>query len=78
MIQNKWGNYFVAVGRQIPKMNYIAIAEAFAKYIEKIGYEKAYNLVLIGDGPEHKRIEEFVHRSGLDDKVFMLPFLSQE
>lgn len=78
MRQNKWGAYFVAVGRQIPKKNYITIAEAYAKYVEKVGHDKAYNLVLIGDGPEHRRIAEFVDRLGLTDKVFLLPFLSQE
>lgn len=71
------GNYFVAIGRQIPKKNYYAIAEAYKIYVETIGLDEAYNLVLIGDGPEHTRIAKFIEKSGLNEKVRLLPFLSQ-
>jgi glycosyltransferase involved in cell wall biosynthesis len=74
---NPWGDYFVAVGRQIEKKNYLAIAQAYKSYVDTIGKERAYNLVLIGDGPEHSRIERFVKESNLADKIFLLPFMSQ-
>ena len=70
-------NYFVAVGRQIEKKNYFSIAKAYTKYRHEIG-EAAYDLVLIGDGPEHERIKRFVVESDLRNHIHLLPFLSQE
>lgn len=73
-----WGDYFVAVGRQIYKKNYWGIVKAYKMYADSIGRNKAYNLVLIGDGPEHSKIEEYVREQNLSEKVFLLPFLSQK
>lgn len=76
-LNQSWGNYFVSVGRQIPKKNYLSIAQAYVVYCERIGAE-AFNWVLIGDGPEHQKIVEFIRASHCGDKVFFLPFLSQK
>lgn len=70
-------HYFVAVGRQIEKKNYLSIAKAYVKYRQEIG-EGAYDLVLIGEGPEHGRIKHFVSESHLEKYIHLLPFLSQE
>ncbi|MCI9285231.1 MAG: glycosyltransferase [Muribaculaceae bacterium] len=75
---NAWGDYFVAVGRQIPKKNYFEVVVAYNKYLKTIGENNPYNLVLIGDGPERGRIEQYVIESGLSDRVILLPFLRQE
>lgn len=72
-----WGNYFVSIGRQIPIKNYFSIAQAYVAYHEIKGAE-AYNWVLIGDGPDHQAIVEFIRKNHCGDKVFFLPFQSQK
>ena len=72
-----WSKFFMAVGRQIPKKNFLTIVKAYGLYAATIGKD-AYDLVLIGDGPEHQAIVEFVEQSDFLDKVFFLPFLSQD
>ena len=76
VLKYQWGNYFVSVGRQIPKKNYLSIAQAYVRYRKMVGKD-AFNWVLIGDGPEHERIVEFIQRNHCEDKVHFLPFLSQ-
>lgn len=70
--------YFVAVGRQIPKKNYFTIVKAYKKYLDTIGEKDAYKLVLIGDGPEHNTILDYIASSHIEDMVVCLPFQSQE
>lgn len=73
----QYEHYFVAVGRQIEKKNYLSIAKAYALYRQEMG-ASAYDLVLIGEGPEHVKIEHFVSESHLEKHIHLLPFLSQE
>lgn len=75
---NPYGNYLVTVGRQIPKKNFLRIAEAYLKYTESVGKRNAMKLVMIGEGPEHNRIEDIVKTHDLSDKLIMLPFKSQD
>jgi glycosyltransferase involved in cell wall biosynthesis len=75
--KNLWGNYFVAVGRQVEKKNFLSIVKAFGYYVDAVGKDEAYKLILIGDGPEHLKIEELVSKSGLNDKVVLLSFMAQ-
>lgn len=75
-LKYQWGNYFVSVGRQIPKKNYFTIAQAYVRYRKEMEND-VFNWVLIGDGPEHGRIVRFIHENHCEDKVYFLPFLSQ-
>lgn len=74
---NTYGNYFIAVGRQIPAKNFLGVMKAFALYTKKIGFDKAYNLILIGDGPERTLIEDCIKENELENKVYLLPFRPQ-
>lgn len=71
------GLYFVAVGRQIEKKNHLTIVKAYAKYRQTLR-EEAYDLVLIGEGPEHDKIVKFVSDANLEKCIHLLPFLTQE
>lgn len=73
----QYEHYFVAVGRQIEKKNFLSIAKAYALYRQEMG-TSAYDLVLIGEGPEHVKIEHFISESHLEKHIHLLPFLSQE
>lgn len=74
---NEFGNYFVAVGRQIPAKNFYGVIKAYAKYVRFCGIENSYNLVMIGEGQEHSLIENCIVENGLENKVHLLPFMQQ-
>lgn len=74
-LENK--RYFLAVGRQIPQKNFFHIVRSYKKYYDKYGSEKSLPLVLVGDGPEHGKIVQFVREQGLEDMVTLMPFKSQ-
>lgn len=76
-LNQSWGNYFVSVGRQIPIKNYYSIAQAYVSYHARKGAD-AFNWVLIGDGPDHQEIVEFIRENHCSNKVFFLPFQSQK
>lgn len=70
--------YFVAVGRQIPQKNFISIIKGFHNYVEKNNVKDPFKLVMIGDGPDHKTILDYVKKNKLNNLVVFLPFISQD
>lgn len=73
---NNYGDYFIAVGRQIPKKNFLGILRAYKKYVAELG-NNAYNLLLIGEGEQHEKLLNYISTNGLKGNVSLLPFLSQ-
>lgn len=77
-LKQDWGNYFLAVGRQIPIKNFLSITKAYSEYLNKVGRENAYKLIMIGEGKEHEAIVKFVEEHQLQTHIILLPFHSQE
>lgn len=75
--KNEYGNYFIAVGRQIPAKNFYGVIKAYADYIKICGKKNAYDLIMIGDGSEHSLIENCILENNLENKVRLLPFMQQ-
>lgn len=71
------GAFIVAVGRQIPKKKFITLLEAYNIYSKSVN-DNAWKLVLVGDGPEHQAILDYISKNNLDANVLCFPFLSQE
>lgn len=71
-------NYFVAAGRQIPQKNFFAVIRAYHIYLQQVKKNNAYKLILIGNGPEHDRIMEYIQKNNLDDMILCMNFMSQE
>lgn len=71
------GNFILAVGRQIELKNFLSIVKAYAIYYQQMG-DKAYDLVLIGEGPQHQEIEETIAAHHIEHKVKLLPFKTPE
>jgi len=67
--------FILSVGRMIPKKNYFYLIAAYKEYISKT--ENPLALVIVGDGPEKNKINEFIKNEGLDS-VYSFPFQSQE
>ena len=74
-LQNE--RYFLAVGRQIQKKNFLHIVISYKAYHDRYG-NNAFPLLLVGDGPEHGLIERFVKDNNLTGCVSLLPFKSQK
>lgn len=68
-------DYFLSIGRQVHKKNYMFLLKAYNAYAREISDPK--HLVLTGDGPERSHLEYYVKAQGLKS-VHFLPFLSQE
>lgn len=68
-------NYFLSVGRFVPKKNIPVLLEGFARYREQAG-DNPWHLVLCGDGRERPRIRAEIERLGLTS-VTHLPGIVQ-
>ncbi len=67
----KYGDYFVFVGRLAKIKNIPLILKAFSELISDTLYRN-YNLLVIGDGPERKDLEEMMERLCISKNCFFL------
>jgi glycosyltransferase involved in cell wall biosynthesis len=65
-------HFFLGVGRQIPKKNWIALVKAFNEFCDDQPQSPFY-LVLVGDGPERSILVE-----NANNRVLFHPFADQE
>lgn len=66
--------YILASARFVPKKNLLTLIRAFANAARALNNET--HLVLLGDGPERKRLESEIERNELDDIVHLMGFKS--
>lgn len=74
-IKIKYGlseRFFLGIGRQIPKKNWLTLIEAFSS----TGKKEKWGLVLVGDGPEAADLKNAARRHNI--MATFLPFQSQE
>ena len=69
-------NYFLSIGRQIPKKNFLLILSCYRRYVNKYR-QQALHLTLVGDGPEHYAIKKYAEDYDLNEYVTLSPFKSQ-
>ena len=67
--------YFLSVGRQILKKNFLFLLRSYRDYIR--ASKDPADLVLVGDGPRRKILEKYIKDNDLD-RIRLLPFSSQE
>lgn len=58
--------YFLAIGRFIPKKNFVGLVTAFANFKATRG---DWHLVIVGDGPQREAIVAEINRQGLQASV---------
>jgi Glycosyltransferase len=75
-IQTLPEHYFLTVGRQIERKNFIGLLNAFYS-LHAYNPESKYELVLIGNGPERETLENSVPDK-MKNKVHFLDFKSQD
>lgn len=67
--------YFLSVCRFAPEKNLIRLVEAFARYRQQETGSTAWDLVLIGDGPQAGEIEAVIAQSGCREAILRPGFL---
>ena len=67
--------YFLTIGRQITKKNHIVMIKAYEQY-RKLNAPNPKKLILIGDGPEHNNLLDFVKNNNIEGVIF-IPFSLQ-
>ena len=72
--ENPYGRYILGVGRQIPKKNFDDIIRAYSGYVQKVGKDGAYKLLLVGDGPQHSHLMQMAKADQLESHIIFLPF----
>ncbi len=69
--------FFLSVNRFVPKKNLLNLLAAYAQYCQQVG-ERAWHLVLCGDGQLRPQIEQQIKDDGLGDRVHLPGFLQQD
>lgn len=69
-IKNKYGNYILSIARMAPPKDFITLIDAYELFVKKI--KEPINLVLIGDGPDKNKIEQYVKHKKLEKNIFLL------
>lgn len=69
-------DFFLSIGRLVPKKNFLFLLEAYKKYQDLVGEDKAFDLIIIGDGSDKSLLEDYISKNKLE-KVLLLPFLQQ-
>ncbi|MBB5039604.1 glycosyltransferase family 4 protein [Prosthecobacter dejongeii] len=70
--------YFLVVSRFIPEKNLSFVLSAFAQYVKGCGREKAWDLVICGDGALRAELEGQIRYLGLADKILLPGFLQMD
>ncbi|MGC8979482.1 glycosyltransferase family 4 protein [Caldisericum sp.] len=63
---------FIYVGRLSPEKNLITLLKAFDNIIKNEKESKDWGLIIVGDGPQRKELEEFVEKYNLKNYVFFV------
>jgi glycosyltransferase involved in cell wall biosynthesis len=69
--------YFLAINRFVPKKNLLFLISSYAAY-RQIAGNKAWDIVLSGDGQQRPQIEQLIAELGLQDVVHLPGFLQQD
>lgn len=69
--------YFLTINRFVPKKNLLFLLASYAEYYRVLG-DRAWDLVLCGDGELRPQIEAKIARLNLQNKVHLPGFLQQE
>jgi 1,2-diacylglycerol 3-alpha-glucosyltransferase len=71
-------NYFLTLGRLIPKKNVSLIIDAYAAYRDMLpAANQPWDLVIAGDGPTRQELQDQVRRGNLSSSVHMVGRIDQ-
>ncbi len=68
-LKSKYGKYILSVARLEEPKDFITLIEAYNELDEEI--KKEYSLVIVGDGPDRKKIENKIGKLDLKDRIYL-------
>lgn len=68
-LKSKYGKYILSVARLEEPKDFITLIEAYNELDEEI--KKEYSLVIVGDGPDRKKIEKKIGKLNLKDRIYL-------
>ncbi|MEI3251453.1 MAG: glycosyltransferase [Candidatus Gastranaerophilaceae bacterium] len=68
-LKSKYGKYILSVARLEEPKDFITLIEAYNELDEEM--KKEYSLVIVGDGPDRKKIEKEIGKLNLKDRVYL-------
>lgn len=68
-LKSKYGKYILSVARLEEPKDFITLIEAYNELDEEI--KKEYSLVIVGDGPDRKKIEKKIGKLDLKDRIYL-------
>ena len=66
----KYGEYFLTVARMDEPKDFFTLIDAYEIYFKK--YSKKYKLLLVGDGPDRKKIEKYIKLKKMEDNILIM------
>lgn len=70
--------YFLAVSRLVPEKNLLFLLDAYSEYRSCVPSADAWELVILGDGPEERSLRERIVALGLAEHVLLPGFIQAE
>jgi glycosyltransferase involved in cell wall biosynthesis len=67
--------YFLTVGRQVPKKNFLFLLTEYLNYALEV--KNPIHLILIGEGPESDFLKLFISENNIQHLIHFFPFLPQ-
>jgi glycosyltransferase involved in cell wall biosynthesis len=66
--------YFLALGRFVPKKNFLGLLRAYEIYRSTTDPQSAWSLAIAGDGPQREEIQRAIAHSQFSKSIVVLPF----
>jgi glycosyltransferase involved in cell wall biosynthesis len=70
--------YFLTVNRFVPEKHLMELLDIYANYRSSLGINRAWDLVLVGDGPERSSLERRIKNLHLEPHVRLPGFLQTD
>jgi 1,2-diacylglycerol 3-alpha-glucosyltransferase len=78
-LERRWcGQYFLASARFVPKKNLHRLIEGYRLYRLSVESERAWPLVIIGEGVLRSKLEEQINEYNLNDFVYLPGFIQYD
>jgi len=69
-VKEKYGDFILTVARMDEPKDFLTLLDAYEILLNK--FKIKYNLVIVGDGPDRKKIEKYISKKKINNRVFLV------
>lgn len=69
-LKEKYGEYILTVARMDEPKDFLTLLDSYEILLKK--FKINYNLVIVGDGPDRKKIEDYIIKKKINKNVFLV------